>query len=127
MIDHLSMMAALRGRRSQIWMPGTFVGIAPKAPRYSDGASGFGSHVSCWLGPPRIQRMITDFSREIFCEGTEACARSRPEKLRPAKPRNPLLIKLRRSIASNSLNSGQPMRLALAWLDIASIIADESV
>ena len=31
MIDHLSMIFAHFGSRSQIWMPGTFVDIAPKA------------------------------------------------------------------------------------------------
>ena len=33
-------------------MPGTFVAIGLNSPRYSAGASGFGSKVSRWLGPP---------------------------------------------------------------------------
>src|SRR5437762_11749738 len=100
MIDHLSMIRALIGKRSQIWMPGTLVLIAPNSPRYSIGASGFGSHVSCWLGPPRIQRMITDFCRETaFPEAfARASERRRSGNANPAKPRKPDLRKLRRSM-----------------------------
>ena len=42
------------------WMPGTLVGLTPNSPRNSAGASGLGSHMSMWLGPPRIQRMMTE-------------------------------------------------------------------
>jgi hypothetical protein len=40
-------------------MPCTFVEIGENSPRISVGASGFMSHMSSWLGPPRIQRMMT--------------------------------------------------------------------
>src|SRR3954451_11884478 len=109
MIDHLSMIRALIGSRSQIWIPGTLVDIAPNSPRYSKGAYGLGSHVSCWLGPPRIQRMITDFSREAWA--CLASARSTSAKDKPASPSTPTFRKLRRSMASSRRNSGQPRRL----------------
>ena len=44
-------------------MPGTLVRMTPNSPRYSAGASGLGSHMSMWLGPPRIHRMMTDGRR----------------------------------------------------------------
>src|SRR5438876_7241515 len=47
---------------SLIWMPETFVGMALNSPRISWGASGLGSNVSIWLGPPPIQRRMTDVS-----------------------------------------------------------------
>src|SRR5688500_8630500 len=37
---------------SEYRMPETLVSMAPNGPLYSLGASGFGSHVSRWLGPP---------------------------------------------------------------------------
>src|SRR5262245_8947561 len=118
MIDHLSMIRALMGSRSQIWMPGTLVGIAPNSPRYSIGASGFGSHVSCWLGPPRIQRMMTEFSREgdLPCVVALASQRNKSDSDNPAKPSKPAFRKLRRSIAKRLRNSGHPMRVAVPAL-----------
>src|SRR5262249_60609372 len=56
----LSRIAACRGRCSQRRTPGTLVGIVPNGPRTSAGASGLGSHVSMWLGPPDSQNRITD-------------------------------------------------------------------
>src|SRR5438105_1427078 len=116
-MDHLSMRRALMGSRSQIWMPGTLVRIAPNSPRYSMGASGFGSQVSCWLGPPRIQRMITERSRESgFPLATAAAsALSRSAKDRPASPRTPILRKDRRSMASSRRNSAQPYRFGVLF------------
>ena len=117
-MDHLSMIFALLGSRSQIWMPGTFVRIAPNAPRNSAGASGFGSQVSCWLGPPRIHRMITDFSRDVdFPAARAACsARSRPGSESPAMPRKPAFTKPRRFSASVRRNSAHPILLARSEL-----------
>ena len=51
------------GSMSESMIPGTLVGPTPNSPRYSTGAFGFGSHISIWLGPPRIHRMITEFLR----------------------------------------------------------------
>jgi len=41
-------------------MPVAFVLIALKLPRISRGASGFGSKVSIWLGPPPSQIRIAE-------------------------------------------------------------------
>src|SRR6185295_17374367 len=100
MIDHLFMMAADFGRRPLIWIPGTFVGMAPKGPRTSAGASGLGSQVSCWLGPPRIQRMMTE---EAFFVGRPCASafdsqRSRLGSASPVAPSIPARSMLRRSI-----------------------------
>src|SRR3954470_1377347 len=104
------MIFALMGRRSQIWMPGTLVGMDPKAPRYSTGASGFGSQVSCWLGPPRIQRMMTDLSREVGLPAARAACSdfNRPASVSPAYPSAPARRKPRRLMARLWRNSGQP-------------------
>jgi hypothetical protein len=55
MMANLSITFAVRDKCSEIWMPGTFVGIGLKIPRYSLGASGFMSHMSCWGAPPICQ------------------------------------------------------------------------
>ena len=49
MIEILSICRARRGKSSEIWIPGTRLGIALKAE------FGLGSHVSIWLGPPSSQ------------------------------------------------------------------------
>ena len=61
MIDSLSAMEACSGRCSVNCTPGSFVWIVPKGLRISCGASGFGSHISIWLGPPESQNKMTDF------------------------------------------------------------------
>ena len=61
----LSARCASSGRYSQISIPGTFVRMGERGPRYSLGASGFMSNVSSWLGPPHIQNRITAVSREL--------------------------------------------------------------
>ena len=58
----LSITAAWRGSWSEIRMPGTFVGMVPNGPRTWLVASGLGSHMSIWLGPPESQNKMTDFS-----------------------------------------------------------------
>src|SRR5579871_4450091 len=59
MIDSLSAIEACSGRCSQNDTPGSFVGIVENGPRISVGASGLGSHMSIWLGPPDSQNRIT--------------------------------------------------------------------
>src|SRR5439155_18347990 len=94
---------------SLICIPGTLVLIGRNSPRNSEGASGFMSYMSTWLGPPPRQIMITDFRRAS--EATAPCARSRKRsdsanppsaspptrrKLRrdrPSQKRSPLLLK----------------------------------
>ena len=60
--------AASAGRVSEnfspIWMPGTDVAIAPSVRRgRRRPASGLGSNVSTWLGPPSIQSRMHDLCR----------------------------------------------------------------
>src|SRR2546421_8711392 len=109
MIDHLSMIRALIGSRSQICIPGTLVGIAPNSPRYSSGPSGFGSHVSCWLGPPLIHRIIAERCREIGfpLAAAVASALNRSARDKPASPSTPIFKNERRSIASSRRNAAQ--------------------
>ena len=52
MMANLSIIFAMRGKCSQMSMPGTFVLIGLNSPRMSTGASGFKSHMSWWGGPP---------------------------------------------------------------------------
>src|SRR5262245_40841528 len=112
MIDHLSMMPAQRGNMSDSRMPGTFVRMVPNSPRYSAGASGLGSHMSMWLGPPRIHRMMTELRRVAAAEFACASWRNSSASDRPALPSTPALTKPRRLSRSSRRNSGQPMELA---------------
>src|SRR5260370_20003716 len=50
------------GMGSLKWMPEKFVLIGLNSPRTYDGASGFGSQISMWLGPPCRKTMITDLA-----------------------------------------------------------------
>ena len=98
------MIAADRGSSPLIRIPGTFVGMAPKGPRTSAGASGLGSHVSCWLGPPRIQRMMTEeaFFVGFPCWAAWASIRSRWGSASPLAPSMPARRMVRRSIRFSS-------------------------
>src|SRR5689334_13096328 len=84
----LSMIAACRGRCSQKRTPGTLVPIVPNGPRTSAGASGLGSHMSMWLGPPESQKTITDFGRPapFGPPGDSARRRFKAGDDRPATP-----------------------------------------
>jgi hypothetical protein len=63
MIASLSVRDASIGKCSLIRTPGVLVAIVPKLPRISAGASGFGSQVSSWLGPPHMKIIKHDFAR----------------------------------------------------------------
>ena len=52
MMANLSIILAMRGNSSQIWIPGTLVWIGLNSPRTSAGASGLRSHMSMCGGPP---------------------------------------------------------------------------
>src|SRR4051794_3268 len=101
-MDHFFMTRPHMGSMSVNWMPGTAVDLTPNSPRYSTGALGLGSHMSMWLGPPRIQRMMTHGSRPPLVErdGADASSRSRSERASPEAPSRPALRKLRRSGSS---------------------------
>ena len=62
--------------------------IEPNGPRTSEGASGFGSHVSSWLGPPTNSSRITDRSAGTSSEDPRANAGAKaPSQPRPRPPR----------------------------------------
>ncbi len=68
--------------------PGQRVAMEPNGPRTSEGASGFGSHVSSWLGPPTNSSRITDRSAGTSSEDPRAKAGAKdPSQPRPRPPR----------------------------------------
>ena len=77
---------AWSGNSSQMSMPGTAVRIGRNGPRISAGASGFGSNVSNWLGPPHIQKRMTDVRRRC---GIAPGANSRRERQSGERGRGP--------------------------------------
>ena len=94
---------------------GTAVEIGENSPRISTGASGLGSQVSNWLGPPRIQRMITELARRTS-RPVEAAWDSRFSSCgsdSPADPSMPTLSRPRRSNRRWSKKSRQPERVDL--------------
>jgi hypothetical protein len=109
-MDHFGMILPHSGSRSHRLISGTRVGRTPNSPRYSAGASGLGSHRSIWLGPPRIQRLITELTVER--EPARASARSNSAKVNPVVPRIPAFRKLRRSRCKLRRKSIQPARAA---------------
>src|SRR5436305_707232 len=47
---------------SLTWMPSTLVLMGLNSPRMLEGASGLGSQMSMWLGPPCRKSMMTDLA-----------------------------------------------------------------
>src|SRR5689334_16944787 len=90
-------------------MPGTFVPIVPNSPRNSAGASGLVSHMSMWLGPPRIQSSITLLSDLAAAPlgASAALALSKLPSDSPAVPSTPACTSPRRE---RRRNSGQVRR-----------------
>ena len=65
-------------------MPGTFVLIGMKSPRYSLGASGFKSYISMCGGPPGIHTKMTEVSLpDVPFGALFACASSSPANPKP--------------------------------------------
>src|SRR5271170_1956308 len=58
----LLMAEAIIGMVSLMFVPGILVLIGLNSPRILRGASGLGSQISMWLGPPCRKTMITDFA-----------------------------------------------------------------
>src|SRR4051812_25904436 len=114
-MDHRSMMRAERGRNSLMMIPGTAVLMWPNSPRYSSGASGLGSQVSCWAGPPRIQRMMTELARFGLAPAAAAIAslRNNCDRLNPPTASIPAFsnpLRLRASARRAWWKLGQPRR-----------------
>ena len=115
----LSAIAACIGRCSQNRTPGRRVAIVPNGPRTSAGASGLGSHMSRWLGPPESQKTMTDFGpppRLVPPEGAAASAWSRINWAadNPATPESPARKNHRRDGEPTPMTSraGGPHALA---------------
>src|SRR4051794_33981760 len=82
----LSAIRACIGKSSQKAIPGTAVLIGRNGPRISAGASGLGSNVSNWLGPPHIQNRMTDVGREIcFALAAMTCGTVRLPRVTPPR------------------------------------------
>ena len=60
MMQVWSIRWAILGISSEMWMPGTAVGIDRNGPPV--GVPGLGSHVSSWLEPPASQSRMTRLS-----------------------------------------------------------------
>ena len=96
-------------------MPGTLVFMTPNSPRYSTGASGLGSHMSIWLGPPRIHRMMTDGWR-VGWEGVGLGLQQLAQVQPGGRRSKPALTKLRRS-RSKVLAARRCIRRCCSWRD----------
>src|SRR5713101_4354829 len=59
----LSICLASSGMTSLSEMPGTIDLIGLNSPRTFEGASGFGSQISMWLGPPWRKTRMTDLAQ----------------------------------------------------------------
>src|SRR5262249_1230935 len=116
MMDHLFMIRAQRGQLVDRCTPGTLERMTPNSPRYSTGASGFGSHMSMCDGPPRIQRMMTDGRRLDGALARASCL-SNSANDSPAEPRMPALTKLRRLVRTARCMSAQPRTLVLETIE----------
>src|SRR6516162_9175832 len=77
-----SVWRARRGRCSLTRTPGVRVAMAANSPRYSAGASGLGSQVSCWAGPPHMNRTMQALALPpvgAVARPRSSCGRPRPK------------------------------------------------
>src|SRR5687767_13747926 len=91
-------------------MPSTLVLIGLKSPRMLEGASGLGSQMSMWLGPPWRKIMKTDFARaSIFVPAFAEAASSLRNSgaLNPSNDRPPARNNSRRDQPSQ-VRPGRP-------------------
>src|SRR4029078_3852912 len=66
--------------------PGSAVGVQSTSVRYSLGAPGLGSHVSCCVGPPGRNRSTTDLCPDESPDPARAFAASSAGKVSPERP-----------------------------------------
>src|SRR6266571_8567222 len=94
-------------------MPETFVLMGLNSPRMLEGASGLGSQISMWLGPPCRNSMITDLAapNALPFDSTLAAADAFQERnsgrFNPNKPAPPMRINSRRDQPSQ-VRTGRP-------------------
>ncbi len=94
------------------------VEIARYGPRISDGASGLGSHMSMWLGPPESQNRMTAFLSPPFGVAAVADSFNVSARLSPARPVKPVCKNQRRDptrIKSPAGGSIGLARMPLRW------------
>src|SRR3954451_18334378 len=109
MIAYLSRLFASLVMCSEKCAPGTAVGIALNSPRYSSGASGLGSNVSKWVGPPSIQMRMHDFafaSRLLPPSAARARARRAVASPPPSRVPSPSCRQSRRFIPAQFFQVG---------------------
>src|SRR5688572_14995590 len=107
----LSICFASNGIVSLRRIPGTFDLIGLNSPRTLDGASGLGSQMSIWLGPPWRNTRITDFALPQPCFAlaasgavlAAACSRRMSARLMPMIPAPPTRRNSRRLNPSHVL------------------------
>src|SRR5262245_21660139 len=95
MMLSLSVHLASIGRCSATWTPGSVVGMVLNSPRTSAGASGLGSRVSWWVGPPCIHNRMHLMERRSRT-GWAAWRRRKESSDRPRVARPPTRRKVRR-------------------------------
>src|ERR1041384_1190372 len=100
MITNLSIIRAMRGKSSQIWMPGTLVEIGRNSPRISEGELGFRSKESMWEGPPGRKMLMIDLW-ELPVPALASTERSWESDSPPAA-RPPTFRKARRDMGAQS-------------------------
>ena len=109
-MENLSAHLAMLGINSPIWVPGTLVGIGRNSPRISEGALGFKSYMSMWLGPPNIHKRMQFTSRFGLAV---CCARKTCGRLKPSADNPPKRSASRRETAFQELNWFCPATLVL--------------
>src|SRR5262245_31939671 len=81
MTSNRGLRCASFGSSSVNVRPGVLVSMVANGPRYSEGASGFGSNMSMWLGAPQSQTNRIDLARP---RGLAATGRAEPATPRAA-------------------------------------------
>src|SRR5262245_35237769 len=98
--------AAILGKHSPIWMPGTFVAIGLNSPRISDGASVLISHMSWCGGPPPRNTLMTALCDDLPIDSS-ARRTSASENWAAPNAKAPILRNERRGMPSQNL-CGRP-------------------
>ena len=96
-IDRTTVTRSMRqARPGRYWLkrtPGRSVAIVSNSPRTSRGASGLGSNVSRWLGPPGQNARITPRIADTDFASAAARSRNRSERESPNHDKAPAQIR----------------------------------
>src|SRR5258706_417554 len=118
----LSIWSASMGMVSLTWMPSTLVLIGLNSPRMLEGASGLGSQMSMWLGPPWRKSMITDLAapKDLTFDSTlaaaaEAFQERNSGRFNPNRPAPPTRSNSRRDQPSQ-VRTGRPGIVSMCLL-----------